>query len=300
MREIAIITDTTSDLSTELYAKYNIEVLPLYVNFGNESFKDMYEVDGAKLYEMVEKYGFLPKTSGATYNDFYHTFEHHLKEGRDVIYMGIGGKLSMTLQNATLAAQELDPERIVLIDSQNLSTGISLQLIKIAKYAKMGLSIHEIKKEIENIRPQVKAQFVVESLDYLHKGGRCSSTARFFGKVLGIKPLIVVRDGSLSVGKKVFGSIKKAMKVMFQLFMEEMNANNVDLDTVFVTSTCAPKNAEYIKGLLDEAGIPQKIENIYYTEAGSVIASHCGKGTIGILYITKDKKSADDLLLEKE
>lgn len=300
MNKVVIITDSTVDLSKDLIEKFEIKVMPLYVIFDDETFHDGVDIDNPKLFEKVEEYNKLPKTSGAAPGDFVKFFTPYIEEGYDIFYMGIGSDLSCTYRSAMIAADMFDEGRVVVCDSKNLSSGIGLLVIKAAKYRDMGLSANEIKEKIDLITPHVKSQFVVESLDYLYKGGRCSGVAKFFGTMLRVKPLIVVRNGKLSVGKKIIGSVKKALNVMIDLFMKDLK--NVDPDCVLVTGVCAKNNEDYIRSIIDNEEVHKYVKDIYYTEAGSVIASHCGKGTIGILYIVDNgyDESDEEVLSQEE
>ena len=299
MNKVVIITDSTVDLSKDLVEKLNIKVMPLYIIFDNETFQDGVNIDNPKLFAKVEEYKKLPKTSGAAPGEFVKFFTPYIEEGYDIFYMGIGSELSCTYRSAMIAAGEFPKGRVVVCDSMNLSGGIGLLIIKAAKYRDMGLSALEIKEKIDQITPHVKCQFVVESLDYLHKGGRCSGVAKFFGTMLRLKPLIVVRNGKLSVGKKIIGSVKKALNVMIELFMSDLK--NVDPDCILVTGVCATENEDHIRHSIDNEEVHKYVKNIYYTEAGSVIASHCGKGTIGILYIVNNHfDETDNEILSKE
>lgn len=282
-RKVIIASDSTCDLSKELITKYDVKILPLHIIFGEDSYEDNVNMNLELLYEMVEKGGELPKTSAASPKEFYNFFKQYVNDGYDVFYVGIGANLSSTLQSAMIAADDLDGH-VVCIDGANLSTGTGLLVLKACTFRDQGLSVNEIAERVKDIVPRVKSQFVVETLDYLHKGGRCSGTTRFIGSILRIKPMIVVREGKLSVGKKFIGSMKKAITGMVNLFLNDVQ--DLDPEFVFITHTLAHDKVPFIQNLIKDV----HIENLYDTVAGSVIGSHCGKGTIGILYILKDKE----------
>ncbi len=296
MNKVIILTDSTSDLSKEIIDKYDIKVIPLHVVFNEESYLDGLEINAENLYKHVDEKGYLPKTSATTPAEFIECFKKYIDEGYDIFYTGIGSKISSTYQNATIAVEEFPENRIFLSDSANLSTGIGLLVLKACKFRDQGMSAPQIKEEIDKLVPHVKVQFVIKTFDYLFKGGRCSSLTKLFGTVLRIKPMIVVRDGTLKVGKKTVGLMKKAVASMTNIFLEDLP--NVDLDNVFITdSTCAEQSYEEIHAAFEKNGIYQKFENVYHTNAGCVVCSHCGPGTIGILYIMKeglnDEKTLD-------
>ena len=281
MSKVAILTDSTCDLSEKLIRENNISVIPLYVSFDEEIYKDGVDINAARLYELVKEKKKLPKTSACSVGDFVEIFSKYLNDGYDVFYMGIGSKLSTTYNSAILAKEELNTERVQVCDSANLSTGTGLQLLKAAKLVNEGKTVKEIKEEIDKISPNVRSKFAVESLEYLHKGGRCSGVARFFGTMARLKPVISVVDGKLDVFTKTIGK-RKALQVMIDDIVS--NKDNIDKDCVMVTHTYADEEAKCLKEQLNEL-IPDA--HVEITDAGCVISSHCGKGTIGILYIMK-------------
>lgn len=284
MKKIAIVTDSTCDLSEELIQKFEIYKVPLYVNFKDESYRDGIDITTEALYELVDKNGVLPKTSATTPADFIKLFESLFNDYEEIFYTGISAQMSSTLQNAHIAAKMIEKEdKIFLLDSGNLSTGIGLILLKAAKYRDQGLDGEEILKRLENIKPLVRSQFMIETMTYLYKGGRCNSLEHFFGKVFKIKPIIVVRDGKMSVGKKPHGKTEKGLDALLDYISKDKE--HVDKDAIFITHSLAPKAVSYLKSRLEVIvpNIP-----IYITEAGCVISSHCGAGTIGVLYIKEE------------
>lgn len=283
MAKIKIISDSTCDLSPELIKENDIEVIPLYVSFPDHSYKDGVELDPKTLYQKVEEYKVLPKTSALTINDFMQVFEKYLNEGYDIIYTGISKAMSSTFNNARLAAEELDPERISVVDSMNLSTGIGLILLRMAKLVKEGKSLEEITKDIEVYRQKVKVQFAIPTLDYLYKGGRCSGLTNFVGKMFKIKPIIEVRDGKMSVGPKARGKMINALNMLLNMVKNDLD--NIEPENVFVTHSLNDEDAKYLETELLKF-LPKGIK-LYNTYAGCVISSHCGQGTIGILYVVK-------------
>ncbi len=288
--KVVIITDSTSDLGVELLNKYDIKSFPLHVTFENESYDDGIDINLEQLYAKVEESGKLPKTAAASHGEITNFFKKYLDEGYDIVYCGISSKLSVTFQVAYLVSQELEEEygekRVYLVDSKNLSTGIGLLILKAAGFRDKGLSAKQIKEEVDKIVPRVKSQFVINTLDYLHKGGRCSAVTLVASKVLKIKPMIVVREGSLQVGAKFVGSLKKAEKGMTNLFLNDFE--KIDKEFVFITHTFNYEGAENIKSMIEP--VTGEIETLYETVAGCVIGTHCGRKTIGILYIMKDEE----------
>lgn len=283
MRKVKILTDSTSDLSKQMLIDYNIESIPLYVRFDDEIYKDGINLSTEELYQKVQEKNALPKTSAVSPGDFITFFETYLDKGYDIIYIGIGSKLSATIRSAYLAKDEINqPDRIHIIDSMNLSSGIALLVLKAKDLRDKGLSALHIKEEIERLVPYVRSQFAISTLDYLHKGGRASGLAKLVGTMLSIKPIIKVVNGSLEVYKKPLGKMSRALDIMLEDFNKEQE--NIDLDYVFITHTLANRQAVY---MLDYLKRRFNIKHLIEGSAGCVISSHCGAGTIGILYIVK-------------
>lgn len=280
---VKIITDSTCDLGDELAKKLDVEIIPLYVNFSDEAFLDGIEITTEKLYEKVAEKDELPKTSAIAIPTFMEYFEKHVKNGDDVIYLGISRQMSRTFENAIMASKEVDENKVFIVDSMNLSTGIGLLLFKAAEDRDKGLSASEIASNIEKNSKLVLSQFAIETMEYLHKGGRCSGVARFFGTMLKIKPIIGVRDGKMSVIKKPIGKMKVALDAMINQIIGDKD--RLDTSRILVTHSLAYDSCEYIKSRL-EVEFPGV--EIVCTVAGCVISSHCGRGTIGILYMVKE------------
>lgn len=281
--KVKIVTDSTVDINIEEIKKLGVFVQPLIVTLGDEDYYDGENITNDMLYAYVDKTGCLPKTAAVSSEVFKTIFRQFIEEGYDVVYVGIGGKLSGTLQAAIIAASELPEGRIFCADSNNLSSATGLLLYKAIKMRDGGFSAKEIYYTINHLANNVSAQFAVDKLDYLHKGGRCSGTVRLFGQLLHIHPVIKVIDGKLVVYKKPRGKYYKAIDEMIEILSADMP--NVDLDHVFITHTGAKQ--EYLDYFYNELKKVVPEECISITLAGSVITSHCGYGTIGVLYIKK-------------
>lgn len=280
---IKIVTDSTNDLDYETLKKYDIEVIPLFVNFSDESFQDGVDITTPQLYEKVKEKNELPKTAAIPIPAFIKVFQKHVDNGDEVIYTGISKQMSRTFENAILAAREVDESKIFLVDSMSLSTGIGLLLLKACKYRDSGMSANEIKVQLEIDRTKVLSQFVIETMDYLYKGGRCSGMAKIVGTLLKIKPMIAVRDGKMHVAKKPHGKMQVALNIMIDQLKNDLP--RLDKSVVIITHSLAFEYCDYIKAKIAEflPDVP-----ILTTVAGCVISSHCGKGTIGILYMVND------------
>lgn len=280
---VKIIVDSTNDLMPDMLKKLDVEVVPLYVNFGDDTYKDGLDITTPKLYEEVKNRGVLPKTAAVTIGDLIEVFEKWTKAGYDIVYTGISKEMSSSYNNAVLAAREVDPNRIFVVDSKNLSTGIGLLVLKACKDRDNGLSAEEIASNMEKNRELVLSQFAIESMEYLYKGGRCSSLSMIVGSMLRIKPIIQVRDGKMNVQQKPIGKMKRALDKMLEQIINDKD--RLDTDHILLTHSPAPESRDYLLPLLKEnfPGV-----DIIETVAGCVISSHCGPGTIGILYMVKE------------
>lgn len=282
MKKIKIISDSTCDLSQDLINKHDIEIIPLYVNFGEETYLDGVNLTVPQMYDLVSKKNILPKTAAPSPGAFVEAFKKYLDKGYEIIYMGLGSKFSATFSSANVAKQTLESDDIYLVDSLNLSSGTGLLILKAAKFIEEGLSAKEIKERLEVIVPKVRSQFVIDTLDYLYKGGRLNALSAFFGGVLRIKPIIKVREGLMAVGKKGRGTMKNGIDLMLKELFQEKDF--IDDEFMMITHSLADESSAYIKEQLKNK---VEVKNLYDTKAGCVISSHCGKGTIGVLYILK-------------
>lgn len=280
---VKIITDSTNDLSKELIEKLGITVVPLAVNFSDESYLDGVNITVEDLYKKVSEKNELPKTSAISVSALIELFEKYVNDGHEIIYMGISKQMSSSYNNACLAAQEVAEDKIFVVDSMNLSTGIGLLLLKACKYRDNGDDAKTISEKLNRDNKLVLSQFAIEKMDYLHKGGRCSSVAKIFGTLLKIKPIIAVRDGKMHVQKKPIGKMQRALDEMIKQILADKD--KLDPEHIFITHSLAFEYCDYIYQKL-KPELPGV--DIITTVAGCVISSHCGKGTIGILYMVKE------------
>ncbi len=276
---IDLTTDSCSDLSPEIIQNRNIRVLPLQVFINDQNFKDG-EVTPQQLFKMVEEGGNLPKTAAPSIAEFADFF----KTSGETIYIGISSKLSATLPNSVLALELLNGEkRVYIIDSLNLSTGIGLLVLKAADLRDAGWSAQEITNEIQRWVPKVRTSFIIVTMDYLYKGGRCTALQAIVGSVLKIRPIIEVRkDGTLGVKEKIRGGRMKGLNSMLEDFKSHLP--NIDSKRAFVTHTGCDEDAAY---LVEEIRKTGAVEEVLVTTAGATISSHCGPNTIGILFMVK-------------
>ena len=282
MNKIKIIIDSTADLNQDYIKENDIEIIGLGVNFNEENYIDGQDITTEELYKKVQEKNILPKTNAITIAKFLEVFKKYIDQGYDIFYTGISSKMSSSYNNATLASQEFPEGRILVYDSYNLSTGIGLQVLKVVELRKQGKNLQDIDEYLNSIKLNVRSQFIIETLDYLFKGGRCSALSYFFGKHLNIKPIIGVKDGTMYVKRKVIGKTIKGLDLMVDMLKQDLNS--LDLGTVMITSSIAPESEKYLYEKLSQIIDPK---HIMVTHAGCVISSHCGPGTIGILYIIK-------------
>ena len=282
---IRIITDSTCDLSKELIEKYNIRVIPLHVSFpgGDTEYLDGVNINSEQIYDLAKKLNVLPKTGAVNVVEFIKVFEEELAKGNEIFYVGIGSGLSSTYNNACIAREQFPDSKIVVLDGQNLSTGTGLIVIKAARLAKEGKSLEEIKEICEKAVPLVSAKFCIDRLDYLYKGGRCSGMAMIAAHALKIHPVAKVINNKLVVYKKPRGKYENAVEVQIDEFMHDLD--NIDKSCVFITHSGRMDGIE--KQIYDKISPYLDKENLFITEAGCTISSHCGPKTIGILYILK-------------
>ena len=283
MNKVIIIADSTVDLTPELIKKHNIVTVPLIVRFDEEIYYDNETITPDELYEKVKIKGELPKTAAVAPQTFIELFKPYIDQGCDILFSGIGAKMSSTIQNAIIASNEFPEGRIFVLDSGNLSTGTGLLILKMCKYRDEGKSAKEIFDLVSPLVTKVSAQFAVDTLEYLHKGGRCSGASKIFGTIFHIHPIIKLVDGGMIVYKKPRGAYKAALNEL----VNEIKGDypNVDLDHIFVTHSGMDRNL--INYLYEEVSKVVGQDHVYITRAGCVISSHCGPGTIGVLYIKK-------------
>lgn len=280
MREVVITTDSCCDLTNEIIEKFNIKVLPLNVTLGNDSYLDGVDVFPKDIFEYVDKTDVLPKTAARSVGDFITFFKPFVDDGCDVVFIGIGNDLSSTLQNVAIAAKELP--NVYYTDSANLSTGISLSLLKACDLRDEGMSAEDIVKKIDSETKNMDVSFIIDRLDYLYKGGRCSAVSAFGANLLKLHPCIEVVNGKLGVGKKYRGNMKD---ILVKYINDRLSVEGMKFvkKRVFITHTCV-EHPEYVAACVEAAKATGIFETVYDTPAGSTIASHCGPNTLGILF----------------
>lgn len=279
--KIIITSDSTSDLSLELRERYNIFTLPLGVTLGTEVFADGIGITPDDIYEHHSKTGELPKTTATNVGDCLDFFSKFVSEGKTVIHFTISSDMSSTYNNSCIAASEL--ENVYIVDSKNLSTGIGLLVIAAAEMAQSGMEAEAIIEKINALIPCVDASFVIDSLEYLYKGGRCSALAMLGANLLKLKPCIEVKNGTMGVGKKYRGKYSEVLKQYAQERIGDFS--DIIPDRVFITH--AGCNAELVNEMVKYVKELAPFSEVFLTRAGCTISSHCGANTLGILFIRK-------------
>ena len=282
---VKIIADSTCDLSKELLEKYNVSVLPLHIVLGDKEYKDGLEILPDEIYAWSNANKEAPKTSAASISDAMELFESNLKNHGEIVCFSISGQMSTTVNVMRMAAEELDAEdKIHVIDSENLSTGGGLLVIEAAIMASAGKSGKEIINAIEQLKPQVRASFIVDTLTFLHRGGRCSGVAALAGGALKLHPKIVVENGGMKPDKKYRGKMSSAILTYAKEL--EPQLKDAKTDRVFIThSGCTDEIIQNIYDFVKELNL---FDEILITRAGGVISSHCGPGTLGVLFIANN------------
>ena len=280
---IKIVTDSTADLSPELKSRYGIEVVPLTVHFGEEVYYDGVDLTQEEFLEKVDTLPDFPKTGQATPAAFLELFRRLSAEGNEIFYVGISAELSGTYASACLAAQELADAPIATVDSRNLSMGIGILALHAAEMAEQGVPLQEIADRITAMSARVRTSFIVNSLDFLYRGGRLTRTQALVGNVLQIHPRIEVVDGKMCVPEKFRGSKNKANARLLE--WATANKERIDNNWISVTHCRDEEAANFIATQLQEMGLAR---NVVITQAGAVISTHCGPGTVGIIYLEKE------------
>ena len=280
-KKIVITSDSTTDLNKELIERYNVGILPLLVTLGDKTYTDGVDIDADFIYDYVAKTGELPKTSAVNIPAAEDFFKKYVDEGYAVIHFTISSEMSSTYQNCNIAASEF--EDVYVVDTKNLSTGGGLLVIAAAEMIASGMEAAVVAEKVRELAANVDASFVIDSLEYLHKGGRCSAVAAFGANLLKLKPCITVNNGKMGVDKKYRG---KYLEVVKEYAAERLvNINDIDLDRVFVTH--AGCDEEVINAAVEVVKKAAPFKEIFITRAGSTISSHCGRNTLGIIFIRK-------------
>ena len=280
--KIAITSDSTCDLSKELIEKYDIKIIPLYINKGNESLRDGLEITPDDIFDYVDSGAGVCQTSALNIADYTDLFEEILKSYDAVIHFNISSGFSSCHTNAKLAAEDF--ENVYVIDTLNLSTGSGHLVLDAAIMAEEGKTPEEIVAVINEEIPKVESSFVIDTLKYLHKGGRCSGVAALGANLLKLKPCIEVVDGKMDVGKKYRGNFKT---VILQYVRDRLEGrSDIDPRRIFITCTTGTPE-DVIDAVEAEIKSIMQFDEIIRTKAGCTVSNHCGRVCLGILFFRK-------------
>lgn len=284
MKEVVITADSTCDLPSQLIEKNNIIITPLSVILGDKSYLDGVDVFPQDIYSYVDRTGVLPKTSAVTPAQYYEIFEKASQEGKAVVHIGLSSAISSSYQNACIAASEFDD--VYCIDSKSLCTAMGLLVLKACDFRAKGFDAKKIASRVNSLVPKVSTTFVLDNLEYLHKGGRCSGVTKFSANVLGIKPSIAVdpSTGTLDVAKKYRGK----MDVVYKQYINDClkDVNKIDTSRIVIANSggISPEIISFAKGVIEGKA---KFDEIILADAKCTISSHCGPKTLAVFYIKK-------------
>ncbi|MCI8385171.1 MAG: DegV family protein [Acutalibacter sp.] len=289
MEKIILSADSTCDLGQELKARYDVHYYPFHIILDEKDYQDNVDITVKEIFAAYYDHKALPRTAAINVSEYLDYFQDWVKAGYDVIHLNLGGAISSAHKNCVLAARELEeagaPGKIYPIDSFSLSTGIALQVIDAGDMIKAGLPAGEIAQKLEQNRPNVHASFILDTLDFMRAGGRCSAVAAVGANLLSLKPCIEVNnsDGSMHVGKKYRGNLRKVLKSYVKDKLAQYP--NIKREHIFITySSIEPELEALVRDTIQET---MAFGEIHSTKASCTIASHCGPNTLGILFETR-------------
>jgi DegV family protein with EDD domain len=283
MKKIRIVADSTCDLSKELIEKYQISIIPLCITLGEDTYLDGIDITPEEIYKWSDEHKTTPKTSAVPFDKIEEILKPMIEAGDDIIFIGISEDMSSTCNRIRIFGEDEGYDRLFVVDSKNLSTGIGLQVIRAAELCNEGKSAEEIVAEIESARDRVRASFVLDTTVFLARGGRCTAIESFVATALKLHPEIVVKNGKMGPGRKVRGKMSMAVSAYVDGLMPAIT--NAETRRIFVTHSGSDREIiDAVKNRLAELGI---FEEILETKAGSVISSHCGPNTLGVLFYEK-------------
>ena len=283
MKRVRIVSDSTCDLSQELIQKYDISIIPLCIMLGENTYLDGIDITPEEIYRWSDENKSTPKTSAIPFDKIEETLKPMVEAGDDIIFIGISEEMSSTCNRIRIFAEDENYDRIFVINSKNLSTGIGLQVLHAAELRDSGMSAEEIVEKIERSRDKVKASFVIDTPTFLARGGRCSAVEAFMASALKLHPEIVVRDGRMGAGRKVRGKPSMAVNAYVDGLMPTIM--NADRRRVFITHSGSDREIiDAVKAKLEGLNM---FDEILETQAGGVISSHCGPNTLGVLFYEK-------------
>ena len=286
MNPVKLIADSSCDIGPELAERYHVDFVHIHVRLNGNEYLDGVNITHKEIYENYQKNHTLPSTAAMNIDEYAAVFRPYIEQGYDIVHVSLGSGLSSTCNNARLAGELFGPDRVHVIDSKSLSTGSGHIVCECGDRILKGMSAKQIVEEVTPITDRVSASFILDDLEYLHAGGRCSGLAQFGASLMNIKPCIMVQNdqfGSMTVGKKYMGSYKRsALKYVENLIKDR---TDIELHRCFITHSGS--DPEVLEAMRVHALELQPFEEIHITQASATICSHCGPNTTGILFIRK-------------
>jgi len=279
--KIKISSDSTCDLTKDLVQQYDIEIIPLYVTKDGKSYKDGLEITAQDIFNHVANGGAMCSTSAVNVEDYLQTFSQLKKDCDAIIHFTVSSSMSSSYQNACIAATELG--NVYVVDSENLSTGIGQLVLEAAIMARNGMEPKAIVEKLEQMKKKLDVSFILDTLEYLRKGGRCSAVAALGANLLSLKPCIEVHNGAMKVGKKYRGNLDKCLEKYIRDRLADVDT--LDLRRIFIThSGMEQDRVDRVQALVEECA---PFTEVLQTTAGCTISSHCGPNCLGILFFRK-------------
>ena len=280
-KPVIITADSTCDLSQDLLERFSVKTIPLTILLGEDSFYDGFDFTPQDMYRRYRADGTLPKTSAPSVQQFLDFFRPYVEAGCEVVHLDISSELSSSYSTACIAAAEL--EGVYPVDSRMLSSGVALLVIEAAECRDRGMEAKEIAEHVASLTDKVDTSFVLDTLEFMWKGGRCSGIAALGANLLHLKPGLEMSGGKLGVYKKYRGNINSVYK---QYVAERLSGKNIRPGHIFITDSGEVEESTLAElEALVRATIP--VEEIHYAKAGCTIASHCGPKCLGILFINE-------------
>lgn len=286
MNQIKITCDSTCDLTKQMYERHHVDVISLSVSLGEESRRDGVDVTAEEIFAYVQKTGSLPKTAAISVGEYTEFFGKYVDQGCRVIHISLSGELSSSHQNACIAAQEVG--NVYVVDSGNLSSGSGHLVLLAAELAENGMAAEKIVRELNEKKQLLDTSFVLQTLEYLQKGGRCSGVVAFGANMLKLRPEIQVVDGTLQVGKKYRGNMEKSILAYVRGRLE--GRRDIDLSRIFITHSGVP--AEIVEKVMALVKELHPFREVIETQAGCTISSHCGPACLGVLVLKEAPSSS--------
>lgn len=283
MKKVKVTCDSTCDLTRELYERYDVEVIPLGVSLGDDFRHDSVDVTAPELFEYVKTSGQLPKTSAISVGEYTEKFEKYVEMGYQVVHINISGELSACHQNAKIAAEMVGS--VYAIDSRSLSTGSGHLVLLACEMAEQGMDAESIAEKLNEMKNDLDVSFVLQTLEFLHKGGRCSGVAALGANLMKLRPEIKVADGKMQVGKKYRGSMEDSILAYVRGRLE--GRSGIRFDRIFVTHSGVPD--EITAKVVDLVKRLQPFKEVIVTTAGCTISSHCGPNCLGVLFFRENQ-----------